>query len=190
MPLLDLSLVTQTFVRLLDARVKELLAQNPAITAVDRSSVQVCPLAPGQLTGDASIGWHLYHAADDPHLQSFRPPLPGAAVVGDQPMAWRLHYLLSTRSDLPDAQGAAHREQALLGLAMKALHDYPVIDNATRVGAIGVVPDPLVGADICLRITPLAETKDEVACAGSSNVVPRPGPCYLVSVVAASRRSA
>jgi hypothetical protein len=128
-PVLDLSLVTRSFVALLDFNFQQPSWWDQLLP------LDILPLSPDRLTGQNALGFYLYHAGEDPALKN-APPLgnPGAPQQF-HPLTLQLSYILTARSE---AQGgtAAHNEQRLMGLAMRLLRDVPVIDDATEIGGV------------------------------------------------------
>ena len=68
------------------------------------------------------------------------------------PMGLNLYYQLTSHSHTQDDPGI-FKEHLLMGLAMKALKDYPVIDDSTEIGGLKVFPVDLQGTDNRFRIT-------------------------------------
>ena len=66
-------------------------------------------------------------------------------------MALNLHYILSAHSKL-DGDLATYREQLMLGIALKALHDNPKIDDNTRINGITIMDPGLVGDENRMRV--------------------------------------
>jgi hypothetical protein len=70
-------------------------------------------------------------------------------------MGLNLFYVLSAKSSLLEEGNpnlAPFREQLLMGLAVKALHDNPIVDDATTVGGVPVMPAAMRNAENLLRI--------------------------------------
>jgi Pvc16 N-terminal domain len=146
MTLLRLSLVTQGLLALLD----EAITSSPEWVA--GTTLSTSPDPPDRLSGDHTIALYLYHAVEDPHRRN--PPSPGGTPMPERhiPMPLVLHYLLTAHSDLP-AGSRTYEEQFLMGLAMKALRDFPVLDDDTIVDGTQVMPSLLRGRDNRFRIT-------------------------------------
>jgi len=146
MTLLRLSLVTTALLALLDNVITS-SAEWPGGTVLATS-----PDPPDRLGGDHAVGLYLYHAIEDPHRRNPLPP--GGTPMPDRhaPMPLVLHYVLTAHSDLPAGAGTLE-EQFLMGLAMKALRDYPVLDDDTTVGGVQPMPTGLRGRDNRFRIT-------------------------------------
>ena len=151
MPLLDLSLVTTTVLRLLRARVDPLWAEffppSPPPPTINYSGV-----SSNNLTGDQALGFFLYHANEDPHLRNQPPSYSDRPPVRFNPMGLQLHYqLVAQATDLGDPESAAIRSQRLFGLALKTLHDYSSLDRNTDIGG-PVFPPELQGTDNVIRV--------------------------------------
>jgi hypothetical protein len=177
MPLLDVSLVTRSLVTLLDEHV----TASPVWPG--GQTLTVTPQPPDQLAGDNVLGLYLYHMSEDPHLRTMPPRGQDATPVRLSPMGLNLHYLLTAHSDLDDADGP-YREQLMLGLAAKALHDHPRIDDGTTVDGVTVLHAGLQGDDNVfeLLLQPLPpEQAVDYWTAGSSPL--RLALYYQVSVV-------
>lgn len=146
MALLDLSLVTRTLVKLVDEAIKA----SPAAPAAH----VVTSLPPDKLADDNSVSIYLYHVVEEAALRNQpwrgRPDSP----IRFSPLALNLHYVVSAFSTATNANDpfGPYREQLLMGLAMKALHDYPVVDDATRIGGVSILDTNLVGDENKLRL--------------------------------------
>lgn len=145
MPLLDVSRVTSTLVRLLDTHINDSPAWPSAVT------LTVSPDPPDRLAGEATLGVYLYHLAEDPHRKNLPPPAGNGGAVRLVPMGLNLHYQVTPHSDLEDGIGAL-REQLMLGCAVKALHDFPLVDDTTAIAGTSILDPALAGADNRLRI--------------------------------------
>ena len=146
MALLDLSRVTKTLVKLIEESVKA----SPVWPAAQ--TLFVTGLPPDKLTGDNAVGVYLYHLAEEGTLRSQVWPGRPLAPPRFSPMALNLYYVLSAHSDV-EGTGASYREQLLMGLAVKALHDYPTIDAATKIGGVSILDPGLAEGDNTLRIS-------------------------------------
>jgi hypothetical protein len=145
MALLDISKVTSTLVRLLDAHVSSSPAWPSGVT------LNVSPDPPDRLEGDATLGVYLYHAVEDSHRKNLPPSGGNGSPIRFAPMGLNLHYQVTPHSELDDGAGAL-REQLMLGCALKAFHDFPVVDDDTEIAGTTVLHPSLVGADNRLRI--------------------------------------
>jgi hypothetical protein len=177
MPLLNLSLVTQTFVTLLD----RYIVNSPEWNAAN--VLDVSPLPPDRLAGDHTLGFYLYHFTED---AAYKNPAPLADVDNPdifQPMGLQLYYVLTAHSDLQDRNGTL-AEQLMMGLAVKALRDFAFVDEATIVAGAAVFPPALVGRGNRFRVTlrpPAPEEAVQYWTAGSQPL--RLAAYYQVSPV-------
>jgi hypothetical protein len=98
-------------------------------------------------------------------------------------MGLNLYYQLTAHSDLEHTPGT-FREQLMLGCAIKALHDYPVIDDSTKINGLKILDAGLAGAGNRLRIVLQPIPHNEAVSywtAGSHSL--RLAAYYQVSVV-------
>ena len=155
MPVLNLSLVTQTFLTVINTSITNSPEWN-AINVLD-----VSPLPPDRLAGNHTVGFYLYHLTEDASRKN-PPPLAADLDAPDvfQPMGLQLYYLLTAHSDLGGPNGPT-AEQLMMGLAIKALRDVCVIDDQTIVAGAAVLPGPLVGRGNRFRITLRAPSAEE-----------------------------
>ena len=143
--LLDIALVTETLISL----IKKQIATSPEKAKV--SPLEVWALPPDKLTGDHTIGLYLYHVTEDPQYKNLMPPGQDEPPVRFTPMGLNLYYQLTAHSDLGGTT-AAENEQTMVGFAMKALHDFPVIDDSTQIAGVKVFPIALQGTDNRFRM--------------------------------------
>lgn len=179
MTVIDLSLVTQSLVRFIDASVRNSPGWPSGLT------LTVTPEPPDRLAGDRVLGLYLYHVAEDPSLRNEGMLSSEYPPVRFQPMPLRLYYQLLAHSDL-DGEEATYAEQRMLGLAMKALHDTPIITDATVVNGTPAFPpgSDIVEGDNRLRIELRQLTPEEARAAWQTdNAPPRLAGYYTVSVV-------
>lgn len=177
MSLLDLSQVTRALITLIDTHVHASPVLAPGTT------VSVVPDPPDSLSGDNTVGLYLYHIEEDPHNKNALPIGNSQPPVRYTPMPLNLYYQLSAHSDLSSPIGS-YREQMLLGAAVKALHDYPVIHDDTHIGATAIFPAVLQDNDNRLQIELRPVSADEAVnfwTAGSSPL--RLAAYYRVSIV-------
>mgnify|MGYP001099209476 CR=1 FL=1 len=126
MTLLNLSYVTQSLKTLVEEAVKASPAWNAALT--------VSPQPPDELKGSAEsniLGLYLYHISEDPHFKNLPAPGTDTPPIRYSPMGLILHYQLTAHAGETDT--GILQEQLMMGLAIKALHDYPVIDSSTEI---------------------------------------------------------
>jgi len=179
MALIDLSLVTTALQTLLEECLK-----RSGLWAVG-TEPKVVPLPPDKLADtDKSVGIYLYHATEDPHHKNLLATGQDTPPVSFVPMGLNLFYLLTAHA--PDSQNndSPLEEQKIMGVAMKAMHDYPVINDSTFVGVKQVFPTLLCGAGNRIRIALLPVASNEAVSywtAGSSPL--RMAAQYEVSVV-------
>jgi hypothetical protein len=145
MPLLDLSLVTKTLANVIE----QVLKASPE--APKYTPLTVSTLPPDRANGDHTVGLYLYHAEEDPSFKNAPPAALDAPPVRFTPLGLNLYYQLTARSDIRDT--GAEMEQLLMGLSMKALHDYASIDDQTQVGAFTVFPPELRDNRNIFRVT-------------------------------------
>lgn len=145
--LLDLSLVTGALVNLIDKYIKA----TPVTLA---GGFDVTPEPRDKLKGEHAIGIYLYHITEDAHFKNLPPTSADVPPLRYTPMGLSLHYQLSAFSSL-DGKTGVYKEQTLMGLAIKALRDYPVIDDSTEIGPspAKVFPDDLSHGDNRFRIS-------------------------------------
>jgi hypothetical protein len=146
MALLNLSLVTQALTALL----KKSVESSPEWPS--EHQVDVSPLPPDKLSGERTLGLYLYHITEDAHRKNLPAPGDSSAPVRFNPMGLQLYYLLTARSLLSDMEAALRTEQLLMGLAMKAFHDVPVVDDTTVVNGKNAFPPNLAGSGNRLRL--------------------------------------
>src|SRR5690606_21575681 len=116
------------------------------------NTLNVVPLPPDSLTGDNTLGFYLYHIGEESQNRNAYVPGVSDVPVRYIPLDLRLYYLLTAHSSLDNGTGTL-REQLMMGLAMKGLHDYPQIMDDTVVAGIQPLPLSLRGNDNCFRIT-------------------------------------
>ena len=151
MPLLDLGLVTRTFLTLLEERLP-LYPDWPAATPI-----VVLPASPESVTtGSHALSFFLYHVREDAHTKSQDWRTDEARPLRFKPMGISLFYLLCPRSNAPQPRDRALADQLMMGLALKTLHDYARLDDTTTVDTLSgpklVMPPAMRGRDNKLRI--------------------------------------
>lgn len=146
MALLDLSLPTRSLVRLVDEFIK--------ISPVKPSqSVIVTSLPPDKLQEvDNAIGIYLYHAVEEAAYKNLTWAKRPTDDPRFAPMGVNLHYIISAHSSLTDQHGP-YREQLLMGMALKALHDYTIIDDFTEIGGHKILDPSLIGDENTLKLS-------------------------------------
>jgi Pvc16 N-terminal domain len=146
MALLNLSLVTQALTRLIEAGVRS----SPEWPVGD--TLNVTPEPPDKLKGERTIGFYLYHVVEAAHLKNIPPPGDASVPLRLSPMALELRYQLTPHSALTGQNGPI-KEQLMMGLAMKTLRDFPVLEDSTAIGTTTIFPAALQSGDNRLRIT-------------------------------------
>jgi hypothetical protein len=150
-PLLDLSLVTRTFLTLLEERLP-LYPDWPAATTLIAQ-----PAPPDQVsTGTHALSFYLYHVREDAHTKSQDWGTNEPRPLRFKPMGISLFYMLSPKSNAAQPRDRALAEQLIMGLALKTLHDYPMIDDTTAVDTSGgpklLMPLAMRGRNNRLRV--------------------------------------
>lgn len=138
MATLDLSLVTLTLRNLLHANVRRLLGGIPA------AQLEVTMMPPELV--DAAIqtlNLHLYSVDEDPHFKNAVGLEGGNPAISGQPMALRLYYVLTAHLTVAD-EFDAESQQKIMGMAMKTLHDNPVITETLQISPVAVGPSVTV----------------------------------------------
>jgi hypothetical protein len=129
MALLNLSDVTKSLTKLIEVAVG-------ASSEYRKQTVKptVSPQPPDLLKGNQGskiLGFYLYHVSEDAHFKNFPAPGSDAPPVRYTPMGLILHYQLTAHAG--EGDGGTTEEQRMMGLAIKALHDYPLIDDTTEI---------------------------------------------------------
>lgn len=124
------------------ATLKELLRVN--IWRISLQNVTVSDLPPEDAEKELGtrLNLHLYHASEDASRRNaLTPGDTGPYPISRTPLPLTLFYALTAHSVVngqPDPAG----QQFLMGLGMKSLHDFPVIDDHL------VLPGPPSGAPL------------------------------------------
>jgi len=108
----------------------------------------VIPEIPGEQLdiGHNVIGIYLYHVKEQKEYGNF--PVSGSdqPPVRVLPMAICLYYQVSARHYQENNDGTgALEEQQMMSVAMKVLHDYPFLDDASQINALPVFNNNLMG---------------------------------------------
>lgn len=154
MALLELKLVTESFIRLLK---QGLLLTGYWGSNID--NIRVFPDPPHR-ANKTGLGFYLYHVQENAHFKNMPAPGRDAPPVRFTPMSLNLYYQLSANSDENEGDNA-YEEQLMMGVAMKTLHDYPDISDATAINGVTVLPASLQGKDNRFRISlqPVSHTE-------------------------------
>ncbi|MDC0672865.1 DUF4255 domain-containing protein [Nannocystis radixulma] len=137
MALEDLSHVTQTLLDLLKAKL---------------DPVAISEQSPDQLptTTRTTISVYLYHAREDAHYKN-AVARDGTSKPMHTPLGLSLYYVV-TAHDYEDDKPLPLVEQRLLGYALKIFHDYPIIDDNTKIGETFILHSDLRNKDNALQI--------------------------------------
>ncbi|OQX18479.1 MAG: hypothetical protein BWK76_07430 [Desulfobulbaceae bacterium A2] len=140
-----------------------------------------------QQTDDYALGLYLYHIQEDPHCKNFPEPSGSSPPVRFQEMALQLYYLLTAHGGKLRETHPFQREQRLMGMAIKAFHDYPVLDCSTTIGTEGdrfIFPDTLRHGEDEFRLVLHPATLEEINKVWTAANVPvRLSAVYQVSVI-------
>lgn len=194
MPIIDLSQVTEVLIRLLERYISQ-----PLISHLVTSNTSITGDPPDMLAehdSDYALSLYLYHVREDEYHKNQIELSSCDTPVRYQELALNLFYLLTAfggRSSGADRHASPYvREQTLMGLAMKAFHDYPVVDARTEiiteddrfVDDATVFPPDLRGGDDEFRLELHPATSEEINKVWTAATVPmRLSAIYQVSVV-------
>ncbi|MEO6669736.1 MAG: DUF4255 domain-containing protein [Ferruginibacter sp.] len=145
MALLDISFITRTYLEL----IRRGFVTSPAWTGAPPT---ILPLSPVSL-GIEGIVFYLYHVVQKKEYDNF--PIPSRdAKARFLPMALTLYYQLTANSLLDDENGP-YNEQLMMSIAMKAIHDCPIIDDNTLTpnNLTPVLHPDLIGEENRLKIS-------------------------------------
>jgi hypothetical protein len=182
MTLLNLNLVTKTILNLLTERLP-LYPDWPSGATLTASSAP-----PDALNGSHALSFYLFHLKEDAHTKSQDWQTLEAVPLRYKPMGLTLNYVLCPRSNASSAGDRSNIDQLLMGLAVKTLHDFPVIDDTTVVDVAGtptlVMPAALRGRGNRFRIQMLPTPMEEATHYWQSSSLPtRLAAFYEVSAV-------
>jgi Pvc16 N-terminal domain len=176
MPMLDLSQTTVALQRLLQFNI-------PLIEPTLAGTLTISTLPPEQVQGAANmLSLYCYHVSPD-GSNRYRPRQPtGPRPIATSPLTLILNYILTAHT-VVNTEFDALAEQRLLGYAMKTLHDFPVIDDSTRVDGQIVLPDEIRGQNNSFSITQLQLTAGEALnfWANESQITVKPSCYYEVA---------
>ncbi|MCG8327025.1 MAG: DUF4255 domain-containing protein [Chitinophagales bacterium] len=131
MALSDLSYVTRTLIELLN---QSFIVSN----AWQATAPTIVPEPPSRL-GSNGLGLYLYHVQENAAYKNLPAPGGSRNAIRFNNLALTLYYQLSANSESTQENEAAYVEQTMIGVAMKALHDYPEINDDTRVNGVQVM---------------------------------------------------
>ncbi|WP_114952500.1 Pvc16 family protein [Sphingosinicella terrae] len=125
MPHPNLYGVTASLCELLRVNVWRLSGQEITISALPPEDAEKEP--------GSRLNLHLYHAAEDPTRRNVLPRDDiGPNPISRMPMPLTLYYVLTAHSLVNNAVDPPG-QQLLMGLGMKSMHDYPLIDDALEL---------------------------------------------------------
>lgn len=176
MAMLDLSRTTVALQRLLELNIPQL---EPALAG----ALTISTLPPERVQGGpAVLSLYCYHVSPDPSNR-YRPRQSGGdRPIATSPLTLILNYILTAHT-LVGTDFNALAEQQLLGLAMKTLHDFPVIDDATQVAGQAVLPDEIRGRNNRFGVTQMVLTPGEALnyWSNESQMTVKPSGYYEVA---------
>lgn len=174
MALLDISKVTETLKKLLEKYFEVL---SPVWS--ETSPIIISPKPPDKLDADG-LGIYLYHISEDSQYKNLPAPGNDAPPVRYIPMGLNLYYQLSAFSTADDTI----KEQKMMGIALKAFHDYPLINDSTQVNGEDILDEDIRGFGNKLRIVLQPVTHNEaISYWNNGSSPPRLSAYYQVSVV-------
>src|SRR5262249_49400657 len=177
--------VTQALVELLKAHI----GNSPGWPLATYGAPLVTAEPPDQV-GPGTLGVYLYHVTEEAHLKNQPPVGRDSPPVRFTPMGLSLYYQISALGSGTGEQ-ITKQEQTYVGCALKALHDFPVIDDTTTVARRPPQPplEVLTGAGLDgagnkLRVVPqpVAYTESTTFW-NAASLVPRLAIYYQVSVI-------
>lgn len=135
MPSPNLNEVTEAIARLVDRTVERILG-------VSNITVSTLPPEKAEQAGDTRLNVYLYHVAQDMDGGNdlVRGDPVGPVPVANRPLALKLFYVLTAHAVTVDDDEDSSGQQALMGWAMKALHDNPCIDSRLTIGGVKIFP--------------------------------------------------
>jgi|GEM_PF-1229686 len=179
MSLLDLSKVTKTVLKVIEEGIRNLPDGN--VPPLLKSGLSVVPEPPDKLSGNYTVGMYLYHIKENADNKNLMPISSGKPAIRYTPMPLQLYYVMTAFSDLTEA---TFIEQQLMGFAMKALHDYPVITKNTTIGNTSIMLAPINEGDNRLQIELRPVDADNATTYWTAGNSPQRLACYyMVSTV-------
>lgn len=182
MPVSDLSLVTRALVSLL----RNAILASPEWPS-GSADPEISPLPPDSLDGTGNrLGLYLYHVTEDPHFRGLPPPIGPSGRPEAAPLALRLQYQLTAHTLAEsETEEALYWSQFLMGLAIRALHDRPIIGDATVVNGVSILQSlGMSGRLNTLKITPrLLAPEEAVSYWTAGNTALRLAAYYEVNAV-------
>jgi hypothetical protein len=93
------------------------------------------------------VNLYLFKVSENAHLRNQEIPGTGhPALYGRPPLSLALHYLLTTHVGTETTEDADLQCQAMLGDAMRVLHDYAIVPESLPItrAAVGTPGDPIL----------------------------------------------
>ena len=150
MALLNLSLVTDAMIRLLRFQLPEygVLPSTATLT--------ISPAPPDLVKGDFALSYYLYHVREEAHTKGQDWGTNDNVPQRFKPMGVALYYVLCARSTISDIDDRTYADQQMMGLAIKTLHDFPILNDSSIVQTSGgpqtIFPGDLTGFDNRLHL--------------------------------------
>ena len=137
MPLHDIASVTKAIIDLIDLKLRPVLGLPPGTTIT-------LPLPPDKMTADG-LSFFLYHLQENASYKNLPSPGKDNPPVRFAPMGLNLFYQLSAghppEKELTDNE--VYRDQLMMGVAMKTLHDHPEISELGYENRFKIVLQPI-----------------------------------------------
>ena len=132
---LNLHEVTAALARLIELNVARLMGTNGVTVTY------LTPEKADEQATESSLNLHLYHVAHDADGGNDLPLRPaGRNPIATRPLPLKLYYVLTPHSLNEDSDADTAGRQMLMGLAMKTLHDIPVIDDQLALDGSPLLP--------------------------------------------------
>jgi hypothetical protein len=150
MPTSDLSLVTSSLRTLMDLNIRRLMG------GVGPGAISITTQPPERVGAAVNtLNLHLYHIAEDRYYRNAPGPGNDARNIARAPMALALYYILTAHHEQnPDID--ALTQQRLMGLALKTLHDYPIVGDTLTIDAgAGAGSQPVLDPALHSKDNPL-----------------------------------
>ncbi len=142
--------------------------------------------APGQFPGKG-ISLYLYYLGEDTHFKNMSPSATSRDEGIGRTIALNLYYIVSASSGKKNREEDMDEElteQRLLGAAMKAFHDTPVINAHTKIDGKQLAGTKYSGTDFTLRIELLnLQPQEAIAFWAAGSLLPQLCAFYRVSLI-------
>jgi hypothetical protein len=120
-----------------------LLLRSNVARLLGMASVEVSTLPPekAEALADTRLNIYLHHLAHDAD-GGIDLPLDGSGPVpiATRPLALKLFYVITAHAvTIGQHDEDSAGQQALMGCALKTMHDFPIIDSQTRVGGTPIL---------------------------------------------------